>query len=81
MVQIKATQIESVSLSSEPEYLIVLKIKRSGVTEEIYNGPGQQVWEATGKMQKNGQRRISLSKLKRLMSNVPLSGRLERIRK
>ena len=52
MVQIKATQIESVSLSSEPEYLIVLKIQRSGTTEEIYNGPGQQVWEATGKMQK-----------------------------
>ena len=81
MVQIKATQVRNVSLSSEPEHLVILKILRSGDADEIYNGPGQLVWEATGKMQKNGQRSISLSKLKSLMNNVPLSDRLERINK
>lgn len=81
MVQIKATQVRNVSLSSEPEHLIILKILRSGDADEIYNGPGQLVWEATGKVQKNGQRSISLSKLISLMNNVPLSDRLERIHK
>lgn len=81
MVQIKATQVKSVGLSSEPEYLIILKIQQNGEADEIYNGPGQQVWDASGKMQKNGQRRISLSKLKSLMNNVSLSDRLERIHK
>ncbi|WP_073079343.1 DUF6998 domain-containing protein [Sporobacter termitidis] len=79
MVQIKATQVGYVSLSSEPEHLIILKILRSGEADEVYNGPGKRVWEVTGKKQKNGQRSISLSKLKSLMNNVPLSDRLERI--
>lgn len=81
MVQIKATQIERVSLSSKPEYLVILKILQSGKADEIYNGPGQQVWEATGKMQKNGQKSISLSKVKSLMNDVQLSDRLVRIKK
>lgn len=80
-IQIKATQIGRVSLSSEPEHLIVLKILPSGDADEIYNGPGKLVWEATGKLQKNGQRSISLYKLKSLMNNIPLGNRLERIYK
>lgn len=81
MVQIKATQVGTVSLSSEPEHLVILRILRSGDADEIYNGPGRTVWEASGRMQKNGQRSISVSKLKALMNNVPLSDRLERLNK
>lgn len=70
MVQIKATQINRVSLYSEPDYLIVLKILPDGSALELYNGPGKQVWDAAGEPQKNGQRSISVAKLKSLMNNV-----------
>ena len=65
-VQIKATQVQSISISSEPDYLIVIKLFSDGSWEEVYNGLGKPVWNNAGKMQKNGQRSISLSKLKKL---------------
>lgn len=43
LVQIKATQVNCVSLSSEPEFLLVLKIHSDGTFSEIYNGPGALV--------------------------------------
>lgn len=69
-VQIKATQINRIAISSEPDYLIVIKLFSDGSWEEVYNGPGKPVWDNAGKMQKNGQRPISLSKLRSLMSYV-----------
>lgn len=69
-VQIKATQIKRIAISSEPDHLIVIKISDSGEWEEVYNGPGSLVWRNAGKMQKNGQRPITLAKLKSLMQNV-----------
>jgi len=69
-VQIKATQGSNVGISSCPDYLIVIKIHPDGAFSEIYNGPGSMIWNAAGKMQKNGQRPIQLSKLKRLMESV-----------
>jgi len=77
LVQIKATQGVRVALRSEPEHLIVLFIERSGDTREIYNGPGPVVWEQCGKMQKNGQRPISVAKLTALNTMIPPSERLE----
>jgi hypothetical protein len=79
LIQIKATQGKSIGLSSEPDYLIVLKILKNGKSDEIYNGPGKQVWEATGTMQKNGHRHISIYKLKALMVNVTLNEQLLRV--
>lgn len=64
LVQIKATQIDRVALSSEPEWLLVMKIHHDGIFIEEYNGPGALAWEHCGKMQKNGQRPISLAALK-----------------
>lgn len=69
-VQIKATQVHGISISSEPDYLIAIKLFSDGSWEEAYNGPGKPVWDNAGKMQKNGQRPISLSKLKKLMIGV-----------
>ena len=69
-VQIKATQINRIAISSEPDYLIVIKIFSDGSWEEVYNGPGKPVWDNAGKMQKNGQRPISLRKLRYLMNSV-----------
>ena len=69
-IQIKATQINRIAISSEPDYLIVIKLFSDGTWEEVYNGPGKHVWDNAGKMQKNGQRPISLSKLRSLMGSV-----------
>ena len=76
LVQIKATQRRNIALRSEPEHLLVLKILSDGSVEEAYNGPGNAPWENAGKMQKNGQRPISLSKLKTLMEDVDEASRL-----
>ncbi len=76
MVQIKATQGRSIALRSEPEHLLVLKILSDGSVEEAYNGTGNLPWEHAGEMQKNGQRPISLSKLKTLMEDVDEASRL-----
>ena len=68
LVQIKATQIDRVALFSEPEWLLVMKIHHDGIFIEEYNGPGALAWEHCGKMQKNGQRPISLAALKQSKS-------------
>lgn len=69
-VEIKITQVAGVALRNPPDYLIVLKLRGDGTAEEVYNGPGGEPWGQSGKIQKNGQRRISLSKLKTLMKSV-----------
>ena len=79
LVQIKATQIDRVALSSEPDWLLVLQIHLDGTFSEVYNGPGKLAWEHCGKMQKNGQRPISLAKLRSLQAEVPEENRLKRI--
>ena len=78
-VQIKATQVKGISISSEPEYVIVIRILPDGSWEEVYNGPGKPVWENAGKMQKNGQRPISLSKLRCLMNAVETKDTIVRV--
>ena len=78
-IQIKATQINRIAISSEPDYLIVIKLFSDGTWEEVYNGPGKLVWENAGKMQKNGQRPISLSKLRCLMNSVDRKDTFARI--
>jgi len=78
-VQIKATQSKSVGMRSEPEHLIVLGLKKNGTNFEIYNGPGSLAWSNAGKIQKNGQRSIGVSKLKKLMKQVVTSERLPRV--
>ena len=79
-VQIKATQIDRVSISSEPEYLIAIKILQDGTWEEIYNGPGKLAWKLAGKQQKNGQRPLTLAKLRKLMMDIPEDQRIPTIR-
>jgi hypothetical protein len=76
LVQVKATQGSRVALTDEPDYLIVLKLRRDGTFDEVYNGPGGPAWAAAGKMQKTGQRHISLSRLAELDASVPEGGRI-----
>lgn len=76
MIQIKATQGDSVGLRSQPEHLLVIKILKDGSIDEIYNGPGSGAWNACGTMQSNGQRSISLNKLRKLMESVGCDNRI-----
>ena len=71
LVQIKSTQRTSVALRGEPDNLLVLLLKQDGSFEEVYSGPGSAPWKKAGKMQKNGQRPITLTKLRTLMETVP----------
>jgi hypothetical protein len=61
--------------------LILLRIKPDGSAEEEFNGPGSLAWRNAGQMQKNGQRSVSLSKLKSLMAQVPREARLPAIKR
>jgi len=72
LVQVKTTQRKSVGISEEPDYLIVLHIDGDGQLDEVYNGPGQQVWSLfkDRKQPKKGQYQVSLSKLKALNKAV-----------
>ena len=67
LVQIKTTQGKTVGLRECPEHLIVLHLDHDGCFKEVYNGPGELAWNAAGKLQKNGQRFISMTKLRGLM--------------
>jgi len=64
-VQIKLTSRKSVSMYSECERLIVLRVVSPSEAEIVYDGPGKEPWERAGKMSKNGQRSVSLLQLRR----------------
>ena len=80
LVQVKATQRNAVAMSGEPDHLIVLRLLPNGTVKEEYNGPGAPAWAVAGKMQKNGQRPLSLSKLRALMLTVPDDQKLPTVR-
>lgn len=64
-VQIKLTGGNSVALRATCERLLVMKVFDPGFAEIVYYGEGGPVWDACGGLQAaNGQRTISLSKLR-----------------
>lgn len=79
-VEIKATQSNGAAFRHEPQYAIVIKINQDGTFDEIYNGPGNLIWnQFSGKqLPSNGQYTISLNKLKTLNSTVDDVDRIER---
>ena len=80
LVQIKATQRDRIALSACPEHLLVLRIDGNGSWYVVYNGPGKPAWERAGKIQKNGQRPISLAALKTLMLEIDSGDQLVRVK-
>lgn len=78
-VQIKGTQRNRVAMYGEADHLIVLLLA-NGFAEEVYNGPGESPWSAAGPMAKNGQRSISVRKLRGLAQEVPVAKRLPIVR-
>ena len=73
-VEIKATvegkRIALRGVEPEAEHLLVLRINGDGTASEVYNGPAEQVWTVAGRIQSNGQRVVSVSRLMALQSKV-----------
>ena len=70
-VQIKFTQgNKSVGLRAEPDYLLVLRLTPERCVDVVYNGPGRAPWSGPGKVQSNGQKSISLKRLRELDDEV-----------
>ena len=69
-MEIKATTQTSVSLSAGgtlAERLVVVSFDDTGVGTIVYDGDANTAWDAAGPRQSNGQRRISLSTLQRII--------------
>jgi hypothetical protein len=79
-VEIKLTQGNVVAIRHEPEHLLVLQRQNGMKVRVVFNGPGALAWESAGKMQRNGQRPISLQKLSRLNERVGPADRLDQCR-
>ena len=79
-VQVKATQTDRIAISSKPDYLLVLALKRNCSFQEIYNGPGALVWDLVSHKErpKNGQYQVTFSKLRALMRNMAVENQLPR---
>ncbi|BBE33429.1 DUF6998 domain-containing protein [Sphingosinicella microcystinivorans] len=69
-VQIKMTAARSVSMYGPCERLVVLRVVSPEEAEISYDGPGAPAWEQAGKMRKNGQRTISLSRLRMIAGTI-----------
>lgn len=70
LVQIKATQGKYIGIRSEPQHMLVPLLKPDGTFEKVLNGPGALAWISAGKMQKNGQRPLSIARLRKLQATV-----------
>lgn len=79
-VEIKLTQGKSVAIRHEPVHLLALHRPKGGPVRIVYNGPGGAAWNAAGKIQKNGQRSISLSRLAVLDRTVSVELKLPILR-
>ena len=75
-VQIKLTGGKKIGLREEPNFLLVLRIVDPTHAEVVYNGPGLVPWNSANKMQKNGQRSLSLTKLKMFNEKVSEKNRI-----
>lgn len=81
-VEIKATQGDSIAPRCHPERLLVILLKRDGSWEEVYNGPGDVVWQLVGNkpLPKNGQYQVRCRKLRELNQTVSAELRIARTR-
>lgn len=65
-VQIKLTAGAAVSLYSDCDRLIVMRIETPEWACLVYDGDGAPIWAKAGKTQKNSQRKIRLSTIRRV---------------
>ena len=69
-IQIKMIAGKRVAMYACCNRLVVLQIVSSVTAEIVYDGPGEPVWNAAAPMGKNGQRSISVARLKSMGRSV-----------
>ncbi len=65
-VQIKMTAGKRIAMYATCNRLVVLQVVSPQEAEIVYDGPGEPAWSVTSNKAKNGQRSISLSRLRSL---------------
>jgi hypothetical protein len=65
LVQIKLTASKHISMYANCDRLIVMWIECPQYARLVYDGDGAPIWAMAGKLQKNGQKRVSLSAIRR----------------
>lgn len=68
-VQIKMTAGTSVAMCATCDRLVVTRVISSEQAEIVYDGPGQPAWQSAREAGKNGQRVVSLSRLRAIGAN------------
>ncbi len=63
-VQIKMTAGKSIAMYDTCDRLVVLRVLSPEEAEIVYDGPGAPAWEKARKEGRNGQRVVSLAKLR-----------------
>ena len=72
-VQIKISQQDDIVINHEPDYLIVLYMKKNGNIYEVYNGQGKLPWES------HNNRHMRVNKLMELDKDVVEAEQIKRI--
>lgn len=65
-VEVKITAGDSVAFRGDCNHLIVLRVESPEAAELIYDGLGAPALKLAGKVGSNGQRRLAISKLRKL---------------
>jgi hypothetical protein len=75
-VQIKITQQDNITISAEPDYLIVLYMNKNGNIYEVYNGPGNIAWESASKADSHNNHHMRVNRLMKLDADVCAEDRI-----
>lgn len=80
LVQVKATFKESLTFKSIPEWYLGFKLHPSGEYEEIYNGPGELIYERYSHRKGIGKSLLSfpVAELRKISATVPAGQRIAR---
>ena len=80
-VQIKISLQDDIVINHEPDYLIVLYMKKNGSIYEVYNGPGKLPWDSASKKDNHNNRHMRVNKLMELDKAVAEAEQIKRKKK
>ena len=73
---VKITQQDNITISAEPDYLIVLYMNKNGNIYEVYNGPGNIAWESASKADSHNNHHMRVNRLMKLDADVCADDRI-----
>lgn len=78
-VQIKISQQDNIVIPHEPDYLIVMYLRKNGDIFEVYNGPGKLAWDIASKRDSHNNRHMMVNKLMALDATIPDEHRIKQV--